>query len=51
MTSSKRENQTNSGWFHQRTEGVMIINGLIVIRFLWEPASCMIVCGALPFWK
>ena len=22
-----------------------------VFRFLWEPASCMIVCGVLPFWK
>ena len=24
---------------------------LSVCRFLWEPVSCMIVCGALPFWK
>ena len=26
VTSGERKNQTNSGWFHYQTKGVMIVN-------------------------
>ena len=34
VTSGKRKDQTNSGWFHHQTEGVMIVNAGSLIKSL-----------------
>ena len=34
MTSGERKNQTNNGWFHYRSEGVMIVNAMPLIKIL-----------------
>ena len=39
MTSSERENQTNSGWFHHWTEGVMIIKARALMKTPWKPVE------------
>ena len=32
MTSSERNDKTNSGWFHRQTEGVMIVNAKSLMK-------------------
>ena len=32
VTSGERKNQTNSGWFHYRTEGIMIVNAMPLMK-------------------
>ena len=32
VTSGERKDQTNSGWFHYRTEGVMIVNARSLMK-------------------
>ena len=39
MTSSERDNQTNSGWFHHQTEGVMIIKARPLMKTLGNQSS------------
>ena len=39
MTSSERDNQTNSGWFHHWTEGVMIIKARSLMETLGNQPS------------
>ena len=32
VTSGKRKDQTNNGWFHHRTEGVMTVNARSLMK-------------------
>ena len=41
VTSSERKNQTNNGWFHYQTEGVMIVNAMPLMKPLGNQ-SCFV---------
>ena len=41
VTSSERKNQMNNGWFHYRTEGLMIVNARPMLKPL-SNQSCFV---------